>query len=252
MQNIIPMKIIFWILVITVLISSCSRQGLDKDAQHIVDLSIKAHGGDLFQKAVISFDFRERHYSISKSPRRFEYIREFTDTTGFVRDLLTNEGFERTVNGFPVELPEDKIRAFSNSVNSVAYFAFLPYGLNDPAVVKSYLGETEMEEKLYHLVKVTFRQEGGGEDFDDEFLYWFHKENHMIDYMAYSYHTDGGGVRFRKAIRKQQVGGLVLLDYENYKPTDKNTPIDQMEALYKEGKLELLSEILLENIKVTF
>lgn len=246
------MRTFFSILVIAILLSSCTQQGVDKEAQRIVDLSIKAHGGDLFQKAVISFDFRERHYSIFKSPHRYEYIREFTDTTGFIRDVLNNEGFQRTVNGNPVELPDDRIRAFSNSVNSVAYFAFLPYGLNDPAVIKSYLGETEMEGNPYHVVKVTFRQEGGGEDYDDEFIYWFHKESHTMDYMAYSYHTDGGGVRFRKAIRRHQVGGLVLLDFENYKPEDKKTPVDQMETLYKDGKLELLSEILLENIQVSF
>ncbi|RZS97064.1 DUF6503 family protein [Cecembia calidifontis] len=246
------MKIFLSFLILTIFISSCSQQGVDKEAQRIVDLAIQAHGGELFQKAVISFDFRERHYSIFKSPQRFEYIREFTDSTGFVRDVLNNEGFQRTVNGNPVELPEDRIRAFSNSVNSVAYFAFLPYGLNDAAVIKTYVGETELEGNPYHVVKVTFKQEGGGEDYDDEFLYWFHKENHMMDYMAYSYHTDGGGVRFRKAIRKHQVNGLVLLDFENYKPEDKKTPVDQMETLFKEGKLELLSEIILENIKVTF
>jgi hypothetical protein len=68
--------------------------------------------------------------------------------------------------------------------------------------------------------------------------------------LAYSYHTDGGGVRFRKAIQQHQVDGLIFQDYENYKPEDKNTPVDQMGNLYKEGRLELMSEILLENIQV--
>ncbi|WP_304516350.1 DUF6503 family protein [Cecembia rubra] len=246
------MRTLLSIFAISIFISSCVQQGVDKEAQRIVDQSIKAHGGALYQEALISFDFRERHYSIFKSPSKYEYIREFTDSTGFVRDVLNNDGFQRTVNDTPVDLPEDRIRAFSNSVNSVAYFAFLPYGLNDAAVIKTYLGETELEGNSYHIVKVTFRQEGGGEDYDDEFLYWFHKEKYTMDYMAYSYHTDGGGVRFRKAIKQHQVNGLLLLDFENYKPEDKNTSVDKMEGLYKEGKLELLSEIRMENIKVSF
>jgi hypothetical protein len=132
----------------------------------------------------------------------------------------------------------------------VAYFAFLPYGLNDAAVFKTYLGDTEIDGKNYHKVKVTFSEDGGGEDFDDIFIYWFNQETNLIDFLAYSYHTDGGGVRFRKVIRKHEIAGLILQDYENYKPEDKNTPVEEMEDLYKSGELELLSEINLENVMV--
>jgi hypothetical protein len=222
----------------------------DSEAQKIVDRSIEAHGGKVFETSNISFDFRDRHYEISKSPTRFNYIREFTDSTGFVRDVLNNEGFVRTVNGEVVTLPEERVKAFTNSVNSVAYFTFLPYGLNDAAVFKTYLGEAELEGKKYHKIKVTFSEDGGGEDFDDVFIYWINQETNLIDYLAYSYHTDGGGVRFRKAIKKHEVAGLVLQDYENYKPENKNTPVEEMESLFKAGKLELLSEINLENVMV--
>lgn len=239
------------LLFISLLICSACSQ-VDKEAQRIVDAAIVAHGGKRFENAQISFDFRKRYYEVFKSPNQFEYVREFTDSTGFVRDVLNNEGFIRTVNGGEVDLPEDRVSAFSNSVNSVAYFAFLPYGLNDAAVIKEYLGETDIEGKSYYRVKVTFRPEGGGEDYDDEFLYWFDKDTYHLDYMAYSYHTDGGGVRFRKAIRKHEVNGLVLLDYANYKPKEKNTAVDEMEGLFKAGELELLSEILLENVKVEY
>jgi hypothetical protein len=241
------MRTIIYLFLAFSVLTSCETKS---EAQKIVDQSIKAHGGKLFEKAKISFDFRDRYYEIFKSPNRYEYTREFTDSTGLVRDVLNNEGFLRTINGDPVQLTEERIGAFSRSVNSVAYFAFLPYGLNDPAVYKTYLGEDEINGKKYHLVKVTFSEDGGGEDFDDIFLYWFDKETFLIDYLAYSYHTDGGGVRFRKAIQQHQVDGLIFQDYENYKPEDKNTPVDQMGNLYKEGRLELMSEILLENIQV--
>ena len=219
-------------------------------AQSIVDQSIAAHGGKTYESSEISFDFRDRHYRIFKSPQAFEYVREFTDSTGLVRDVLDNSGFVRTINGTKADLPEERVGAFSRSVNSVAYFAFLPYGLNDPAAKKSLAGESELDGNKYDIIRVTFSQDGGGEDFDDVFLYWINQETKRVDYLAYSYHTDGGGVRFRKAVKTHTVGGLVLQDYENYQPAEKNTPVEQMESLYKSGKLELLSTIELENIQV--
>lgn len=216
----------------------------------MINAAIEAHGGELYQKVKISFDFRERHYQILKTPGRFEYSREFTDSSGLVLDVLTNEGFRRTVDGQEISLSEERIRAFSNSVNSVAYFAFLPYGLNDPAARKHWLGETELEGQIYDIIKVTFDEEGGGDDFEDEFLYWVNKENNQMDYLAYSYHTEGGGVRFRKAINSRMVNGIRIQDYENYMPADKSTPLEEMEALFKSGQLKLLSEIIMENVQV--
>lgn len=221
------------------------------DAQRIVDNSIAAHGGDTFSKSLIEFDFRKIHYTIFKTDSEFEYIREFTDSTGQVKDVLNNSGFVRTVNGAKIDtLTEERIGAYSRSVNSVAYFAFLPYGLNDASTIKEYLGETELNGEKYELIKVTFQKEGGGEDFDDQFLYWIGKEDHYVDFIAYSYHTDGGGVRMREVSEVIDVGGIRFQNYLNLKPKEKDPQVEKMEELYLSGDLELLSEINLENIKV--
>jgi hypothetical protein len=243
----IRISIFIFLMGILHMFQSC--QGTSKE-QKIIDRAIDAHGGENYKKAKISFDFRNIHYQILKTPSRYEYSREFTDSLGNVRDQLNNQGFVRTINGRKVNLPEERIKAFSNSVNSVAYFALLPYGLNDDAVRKKWLGESELEGNRYDIVFVNFSENGGGEDFDDEFLYWINKETGRMDYMAYTYETDGGGVRFRKAIHPKIINGILLQDYLNFKPEDKNTPLEEMEELYKNGKLELLSEIQLENIEV--
>ena len=218
--------------------------------QQIVDRAIEAHGGELYEKVKISFDFRERHYQILKTPWRFEYSREFTDSLGHILDVLNNDGFVRTVNGKEVSVTEERIQAYSNSVNSVAYFAFLPYGLNDPAAGKRWKGETELDGQTYDIIEVTFDEEGGGEDFEDEFLYWFNQKSNRLDYLAYSYHTEGGGLRFRKAMNPRTIEGILIQDYENYKPKDSSVGLEDLEELFRAGELELLSEIILENVTV--
>jgi hypothetical protein len=222
------------------------------EAEKIVDAAIDAYGGALYEKTAITFDFRGTHYSIVKTPTAFEYSREFTDSTGQVVDVLNNSGFTRKVNGVLIDtLTEERIGAFSRSVNSVAYFAFLPYGLNDAAAIKTYLGQTDVKGKKYNLIKVTFQAEGGGEHFEDEFLYWFGVDDSRMDYMAYSYHTDGGGVRMRDVRATREVGGIRFQDYNNLKAANKETPLDSMQALYETGALVKLSEINLENIRTS-
>lgn len=221
--------------------------------QKIIDRAIEAHGGDAYKRAQISFNFRNIYYQILKTPSRFEYSREFTDSLGvLVKDVLNNTGFVRTHNGTEIAVTGERKQAYSNSINAVAYFALLPYGLNDAAVNKTFLGETELEGKSYDIIKVTFSEDGGGEDFEDEFLYWINIENGLMDYMAYSYHTEGGGVRFRKAINSRVINGIRFQDYENYMAEEKTTPVEKMEMMYKNGQLKLLSQILMENIQVNY
>lgn len=242
------LKNLFIFLLGSAVYTSCESR---TEAEKIVDKAIEAHGGGAYSNSIVEFDFRNIHYTIYKTQDRFEYKREFSDSTGRVMDVLNNTGFERTVNGMKIDtLSEEWIGKYSRSVNSVAYFAFLPYGLNDPSVFKTPVGETEINGEKYDLIKVTFAEEGGGEDFDDEFLYWIGTEDSIVDYIAYSYHTDGGGVRMREVSAVQEVGGIRFQNYLNFKPEDESVLVEKMQELYESGDLEVLSEINLENIKV--
>ena len=221
------------------------------DAQQIIDQSIDAHGGEKYQSFFIEFDFRNRHYSGKRDGGAFVYTREFEDTTGQVRDVLSNEGFHREINGTKVELTEKKAFAYQNSVNSVLYFIQLPYGLNDAAVHKKYLGEAQIHGKTYHKVRISFSEEGGGKDFEDVFVYWIDRESYLIDYFAYSYLTDGGGLRFRKAINRREEGGLQIQDYVNYKAEVlPGREVSELDSLFEAGALDSLSSIINENVIV--
>ncbi|TCL01008.1 hypothetical protein EV198_3026 [Roseivirga ehrenbergii] len=220
--------------------------------QEIVDEAIAFHGMEGLNDAEFSLTFRNIDYTYTNHKGIFEYTRTQIDSIGqTVFDVMNNNGLVRLTNGDTTDLTEENRAAYTRSVNSVIYFFRLPFGLNDAAVNKTYVGEKEMKGKTYYEVKVTFAQEGGGEDFDDVFLYWFDKEDYSMDYLAYLYHTDGGGMRFREAINARRVNGVLIQDYVNLKPEDERMDIMNIAELYNAGELEVLSEIINEDVKFT-
>lgn len=219
-------------------------------AQEIVDNSIEQANLNSLNSATLSFSFRGNQYKAIRNKGAFELIKVVKNDTAIIKDVLFNDGFKRYVNDSLVALSEKDKNRFSNSVNSVHYFAVLPYGLNDKAVQKKILAPVVIKGKAYYKVQVTFTKEGGGEDFDDVFIYWFAKDNFQLDYLAYKYHTNGGGVRFRAIKEEKTVNGIRFLDYDNYKPLDKEIDFYTLDKLYEEGKLKKLSEIVLSNITI--
>lgn len=224
----------------------------NKNAQTIIDTAIEAHGGGLFETANVSFTFRNKDYSVTHQGEKVTYTRSFSDDSlGAFKDVLVNStDFVRYINDEKVEIAEKKEKAYANSVNSVLYFFQLPYGLNDAAVVKKYMGQAIIKDQLYDKVRVTFGQEGGGEDFDDIFIYWINTKTNIMDYMAYSYKTSGGGMRFRQAINPRTIGGLRVQDYVNFKPEKKNAKVEELDEAFNSGALIELSQIINENVIV--
>ncbi|MDQ3394938.1 MAG: hypothetical protein M3512_12605 [Bacteroidota bacterium] len=228
-------------------IISCALQ--KDEAQEIVNKTIEVHGGSNYNTVMISFDFRDKKYTARISNGKFKYTRAFEDSLGMVLDVLDNNGFTRFINEKEVALSEDWEKKYSNSVNSVIYFAIMPNPLNDPAVNKQLIGEDTIAGNLYNKIKVTFAKIGGGEDFNDNFIFWIHKQNFTIDFFAYDYETEGGGSRFRKAINPQRIGGILFLDYINYEPIAE-APLENYHLLYQDQQLKEVSVISLKNIKV--
>ncbi|WP_299157875.1 DUF6503 family protein [uncultured Tenacibaculum sp.] len=219
-------------------------------AQEIVDKSIENSKLKVLKNASISFDFRNKKYQADRNNGVFEFIKTEKKDSLNIKDILSNNSFKRYINGNLIELSDKKQKAYGNSVNSVHYFSILPLGLNDKAVYKKILGKVKIKGKEYYKVEVTFNENGGGTDFDDVFIYWFFKDNFQLDYIAYKYHTNGGGVRFRDVKKETFVDGIRFVDYNNYKPLEKDIDFYMIDKLYEEGKLKKLSEIILENIKV--
>lgn len=222
------------------------------ESQKIVDKAREVHGSALVAQADITFNFRERAYKSLRDGGAFQYERIFNDSVdNKVRDILNNDGFIREVNAEKVTLLQEKEKAYANSVNSVLYFALLPYNLNDEAVNKKYLGTGTIKGENYHKIKITFGRENGGKDFEDEFVYFFHTEKNTMDYLAYNYLTDGGGARFREAYNQREISGILFSDFINYGPVDESRrDVENFDKLFEEGQLKELSRIDSEDVKV--
>ena len=220
-------------------------------AQQIIDQCIEKHGGESYANLEVSFAFRDRTYKGSRKEGRFSYERLLVQEDGTkLLDILTNDRLIRKQNGQQIALTAKDSSAYANSVNSVFYFALLPYFLNDPAAIKTYLGTSSIKEQPYHKIQVTFRQAGGGKDFEDQFVYWIHRDNYTMDYLAYNYLTDGGGSRFREAYNVRTIKGIRFADYINYKPDPDSREVATFDALFEQGLMKELSRIDTENIEV--
>ncbi|WP_299602398.1 DUF6503 family protein [uncultured Aquimarina sp.] len=219
-------------------------------AQEIIDKTISAAGGAKFDAVKIRFNFRDKEYISTRDHGNYLLERKIFGKEGIVHDIVANDGLTRSVENCVVNVADSLITKISDGVNSVHYFANLPYGLNAPAVNKELVGESKINNLPYYKIKVTFDQEGGGTDFEDEFLYWIHKEKFTVDYLAYKYAVDGGGIRFRQAYNDRVIKNIRFVDYNNYKTDDMSTPLSDLDVLFEKGALKLLSKIELKDIYV--
>ena len=214
----------------------------DGNTQIIVNEAIIAHGGTLYDSAHYQFAFRDKLYSFDNK-NGFKYQVSSMDSLGNrIEDILQDGKFTRTVNNELVELSKKDIAKYSEALNSVIYFATLPHKLNDKAVQKEGVGETIIKGEDYDVVKVTFGKVGGGKDFDDVFMYWINKKSHYINYLAYSYSVNDGGVRFRSAYNPRTIDGIRFQDYINWE-APVGTPLTELPAMFEKGKLKELSRI---------
>ncbi|TXB62316.1 DUF6503 family protein [Phaeodactylibacter luteus] len=221
-------------------------------AKTIIDQAVSKAGLSGFNSTAVSFRFRDKEYRYQRNAGKFRYERWWQDTVSGerIRDILTNTGLTRLINDEEVDLPDKKRKAYSNSVNSVIYFAFMPWALTDPAVIPVYEGRENIKGEVLDRVRVGFEEENGGSDNKDEFLYWFSPENRQLKYLAYS-HPGGAMPRFRVAYNERTVDGFTVRDYHNFTTADKSArTIDKLSQDYQEGKLVLLSEINLEGVQI--
>ena len=236
------------LLLVVLSIGSCKKDQI-LSAEDWVNACIKSHRMDDFNNKKVAFSFREFNYTQNKDAQGIIYTRSKKKSPEQIDVLHSKNGFSRTLNNEPVILSDSLASIYSESVNSVLYFFRLPFSIKDTGAVKTALNSEQIKNRLYQKIDVTFTPENGGVDYQDNFRYWIDKETKKLDYLAYQYHSDGGGIRFRAVVNRKTIDGVVFQDYENYK-AQKNSSLDELTDLYKKGKLELISMIINDSIRI--
>lgn len=242
---------IFGVLMLFLLIMACQQKEEISGADVVMNKAIARVGGKVLDNATIAFDFREKHYKAKRENGNFVLSRCSDSNCNDTVDILTNNGFERKINNKPVKLADSMVDKYTNSVNSVHYFSVLPYGLNNPAVKKEIIDTVNIKGNSYYEIRVIFEEQGGGTDYEDEYMYWVNTEDFTVDYLAYNYHLNEGGTRFREAYNAREIKGVRVVDYKNYKPKEQYPPLKSLDSLFLNGQLDLLSLIDLKNVEVT-
>ena len=165
------------------------------------------------------------------------------DTSGVLRDVLSNVGVLRTRNGKELPLNDSLATVIGESVNSVHYFVQLPFGLDGEAVNHKLIGKDSIDGKAYYEIEVTFNQAGGGKDHEDIYMYWINRDSLTVDYLAYRFFVNEGGIRFRKAVAPRYIKGIRFVNYENYRPRNIDTPLHQLDELFLKDSLIKVSQI---------
>ncbi|MFT4801753.1 MAG: hypothetical protein ACI93N_001528 [Flavobacteriaceae bacterium] len=249
------MKILLIILIPVVLFSCKEVAKVEKiqslTAQEIIDKAIDNSCQGNCESAQIEFTFRDRTYKSTRNEGKYQLERTKIVGEDTIQDFISNEGLKRYINEIETIVNDTMITRISDGVNSVHYFAQLPFGLNNQAVQKKLIGEDSINNNNYYEIEVTFKEEGGGTDFDDVFVYWIHKQDFTVDYLSYRYAVNGGGIRFREAYNARVINGIRFVDYNNYKPESKEIMLSDLDSLFIKGKLKLLSKIETENITVS-
>jgi hypothetical protein len=234
-------QFLIWVLLLSGF-TACQQQQRpnDEKARQIIEKCVAAHGGKNYQQFDVAFDFRKFKVRIQHNGATFRYERSTRDTlNNEITDVLTNQTFERKINGKTQNLSASETSKYREGINAVAYFVLLPFKLTDAAVNLQHVGTATLAGQQYDKIKVWFEAEGGGKDHEDVFCYWINQQTHTLDYLAYA----NGGPRFRKATQRDTVAGIVFQNYENYEILDSLEATTNYDQAFLQGKAKLLSKI---------
>lgn len=241
------------ITLLALLIFSCKNEAdtASLSAADIINKSISISGGEYVESSLIKFIFRDKSYVAKRLKGETSMVRMFIDKNDTITDFLSNSDYKRLIGQDYVKVADSMVKKYSASVNSVHYFSVLPYELNNKSVKKRGLGEEQIKTKKYYKIEVTFNEDGGGEDYEDVFIYWFDKETFKLSYLAYSYNeNDGLGMRFREAYNERYVKGIRFVDYNNFKIDDGSVKLLDLAKAFGNNQLTLVSKIKLESVNV--
>lgn len=218
----------------------------------IVAKAIEFHGGDLYErsKTTMTISSRSGRFQIeaTRDGDRYDYV--VTGTVGGDererRVRLTNDSVEEWRNGEPFDLDEQAATRARAYVDARVFFPLLPFTLRGGDVHFEDLGLEPWFGRDLHKVRVSFTP-GTSNDADDNYMFWFDPETGRMEQFGYDF---SGGLRFRKAIEFERVGGLLFSTQENYAVDGGRIPVTTLSEAYVAENMELLSTVAISDVTV--
>ena len=217
----------------------------------IVDRAIEHHGGEIYRSNSATLDVCSKSGCFHLETRAYRDGFHYT-VSGRSRDAelevaSSGEGLTVSKDGKPLVLGPGDDQRYRDWAMARIYFCFLPYRLNDPGVHKKDLGLVDWDGRRLHRVKVTFEPESST-DATDQYIYWFDPESARLEYFAYSYDDNGGGLRFRRTVNHRRVGGVLFFDQENFGVEGPGLSVDAIDPAYVREKMRHISTVRLKEI----
>ena len=228
--------------------SSSSEEALPP----IVAKAIEFHGGDLYEhsKTTMTISSLSGSFQIeaTREGGRYDYVVSGTvGTDGRERRVrLTNETVEEWHNGEPFDLDEQAETRARAYVDARVFFPLLPYTLTGGDVHFEDLGLETWFGRELHKVSVSFTP-GTSNDADDGYMFWFDPDTGRMEQFGYDF---DGGLRFRKGIAFERVGGVLFSTQENYAIDGGRVPVATLSQEYVAENMELLSTVVISNVTV--
>ena len=230
---------------------SGSSLSLPPNMPPIVAKSIEFHGGSLYEGSTMTMTITSLSGSFQIEATRqggqFDHAVIGATREGIERRVrVTNDAVQESRDGEEVNLDEEgttRARAF---VDARVFFPLLPYTLNGGDVNYEDLGIENWEGRDLHKVRVSFTP-GTSNDADDGYMFWFDPETGQMEQFGYDF---DGGLRFRKGIEFQRVGGVMFSTQENYAIDGGRVPVDTLSPSYVAENMSLLSTVVISDVMV--
>ena len=218
----------------------------------IVAKALEFHGGDLYERSKTTMTVSSLSGSFqieaTREGDRYDYM--VTGTVGGDRRerrvRLTNDTVEEWRNGEPFDLDEQAATRARAYVDARVFFPLLPYTLKGGDVHFEDLGLEPWFGRDLHKVRVSFTP-GTSNDADDNYMFWFDPETGQMEQFGYDF---SGGLRFRKGIEFERVGGVLFSTQENYAIDGGRIPVTTLSEAYVAENMKLLSTVAISDVTV--
>ena len=233
----------------------CGTGSLDDTGVPLPEIVAKAiafHGGDVYDHLAISMTITSLSGSFqvetTREGERFEHIVTGRVGPGGVerRVRLTNDAVQEWRDGVEIQLDDVGVRRARAYVNARVFFPFLPFTLKGGDIQFDDRGIETWQGVALHKVKVTFAV-GTSNDADDSYMFWFDPDTGRVEQFGYDFN---GGLRYRKAVEFNRVGGMLFSDQENYAIDGGRIPVDTLSPDYVDESMALLSTVVISHITV--